>query len=171
MTIDDAKKSVPSPEVRVVVEEVADCPFSLSLDFTPAIFPMLESPVDGVRLPIAFLPAPFSPVLSRSVNVRFQRQRDRTEPGRAHDEFDFDWNARSHWLPNFHGVLRLRADSLKTRIIMTGFYVPPFGRLGGIFDRYVGHNLADASAHDMVSRLARSLEEHWAAERRASLVV
>jgi hypothetical protein len=95
MTLDEPVRAVTSPGARVVAEKIADCPFSLSLDVTPTIFPMLENPVDGVRLPIAFLKLPFSPVLSRSVNVRFKRQPDRTEPGRAHDEFEFDWNAHA----------------------------------------------------------------------------
>jgi hypothetical protein len=54
---------------------------------------------------------------------------------------------------------------------MTGFYDPPFGRPGMIFDRYVGQSLAGATAHDIVSRLARSLEEHWAAEQGAASAV
>jgi hypothetical protein len=82
MTIRGPKHAVTLPDARVDVEEIADCPFSLSLDVTPTIFPMLESlGSGGVWLPIALLP--FSPVLSRGVNVHCLRKPDRTELGRA----------------------------------------------------------------------------------------
>jgi hypothetical protein len=148
----------------VSVERVVDCPFSLSLDAAALIFPMLESPVAGVRVPFRELDLPVSGALRRRVKTSFHRQEDSSESGRLHDEVDFEWNAQSRWLPDFHGVFRFRIESLKTRVIMDGEYVPPFGRFGTIFDRLVGHRLARATATDVVDRLAHELEARWAAQ-------
>jgi hypothetical protein len=152
---------------EVSVERVVDCPFSFALQSAPLIFPILESPAAGVRIPFQELGLPFPGALMHHVVTRFHREEDVTESGRSHDEVDFDWNARSRWLPDFCGVLRFRIESLKTRVIMDGKYVPPLGRLGSIFDSLVGHRLARATATDLLDRLGGELEARWAAESRA----
>jgi hypothetical protein len=134
------------------------------LQSAPLIFPLLESPAAGVRIPFLELGLPFPGALMHHVVTHFHREDDVTESGRSHDEVDFDWHARSRWLPNFSGVLRFRIESLKTRIIMDGKYVPPLGRFGALFDSLVGHRLARATANDLVARLGRELEARWAAE-------
>jgi hypothetical protein len=155
-----------APTEIVATEQVANCPFSLSLEVAPAFFLALENG-GGVRLPLDALGASLSGTVSRSVSVTAVRRSDRTELGRPHDEFAFDWNARSRWFPKFNGVLRLRPAASATRIVLDGQYIAPFGWFGGIFDRYVGRRIASATARDLVARLALMLEETWAQERRA----
>jgi hypothetical protein len=152
----------------VEFERIANCPFSLSIEATPGIFPLLERSGNGVRVPFEVHVPPLSGALSRTVSVKFHRRPDTTEPGRAHDEVAFDWNARSRWLPNMHGVIRFRAASSKTRIILHAEYIPPIGQVGVLFDRAIGQRLARATALDLLNRLSRRLEDRWAAERVAS---
>lgn len=154
----------------VRVERVVDCPFSFAIDEAKLIFPLLEVPAGGVRLPYRVGPLRLRRgALARPVTVRFRRQRDVTEPGRSHDEIAFDWDAQSRWLPNFHGVLRFRIEFSQTRVILQGAYVPPFGGFGALFDRIIGHDLAVTSGDDLVRRLARGLEAGWATEKLALL--
>jgi hypothetical protein len=136
------------------------------LQSAPLIFPILESPGAGARIPFRELGLPFPGALMHHVVTHFRREDDMTESGRSHDEVDFDWHARSRLLPNYSGVLRFRIESLKTRIIMDGKYVPPLGGFGAIFDSLVGHRLARATATDLLERLGRELEARWAVESR-----
>ncbi len=146
----------------VRVELLVDCPFSLAVERAHVIFPELETSPEIVRVPYRAFGLPLRGTIDQSVAVRFRRQRDITEPGRLHDEIVFDWNALSRWLPDLRGVLRFRIESSRTRIILHGEYVPPFGTLGSLFDRFIGHRLAQATADDLVHRLARALEAIWA---------
>ncbi len=167
---DGSVRSVPERKGQpsaVNVEQIVDCPFSLAIDRAHLIFPVLETSPEIVRVPYRALGLPLPGTLKHPVAVQFRRQRDATEPGRWHDEIVFEWNALSRWLPDFRGVLRFRVESSRTRIILHGEYVPPFGALGALFDRVIGHRLAQATAGDLVDRLARALEAIWAEEQLA----
>jgi hypothetical protein len=131
------------------------------------MFKTLESPGPGVRVPLRALNMPFGGALTHRVTTQFHRQPDLTERGRLHDEIEFDWRANSGWLPHFHGTLRLRIEAAKTRLILQGDYVAPFGLLGIAFDRSIGRRLAQATAADLLDGLARELTDRWAVERRA----
>lgn len=155
----------------VRVERVVDCPFSLATELASIIFPALERAGDGVRLPFRAFALPLRGGIARSVEVRYRRQPDRCEPGHAHDEISFDWNAHSRFLPNFSGTLRFRIEATRTRIVLAGAYAPPLGALGALFDRVLGGRLAQATARDLVDRTALALEEKWAAERRAAVTI
>jgi len=148
-------------------ERIVDCPFSFTVAEADVIFALLENPSDGVRLPYRELGLPLGGALTHHSAVAYRRRRDRTEPGRVHDEIAFDWDAQSRWLPDFHGVLRFRIESLKTRIILNGEYQPPLGRMGVAFDRLIGHHLALATSRDILNRLAQALETRWASEKQA----
>ena len=140
----------------VSVEKIVDCPFSLAVDQAHVIFPVLETSPEIVRVPYRAFGLPLPGTLKHPVAVRFRRQRDATEPGRSHDEIVFDWSAMSRWLPNFRGVLRFRVESPRTRIVLHGEYVPPFGTLGSLFDRVIGHGLARKFSVRMRPQAARN---------------
>jgi len=72
-------------------------------------------------------------------------------------------------LPDFHGVLRFRIESMKTRVILNGEYQPPLGRIGVVFDRLIGRWLALATSRDILNRLAQALETRWTAEKQTEL--
>ncbi len=144
------------------IERVIACPFSLSLDDVDLILPMPESRTILVRLPFRELGVPIDGALTHRVEAHVHRHPDRTERGRLHDELDFDWSARSRWLPDLVGVLRLRIAGIDTRIVLHADYEPPFGTLGKLFDRAVGNRLALATATDLVDRFAIALESRWA---------
>ncbi len=149
------------------MERIVDCPFGLAVNEAHAVFPMMEASGSGTRLRYRDLNVPLAGALRHPVVVRFHRQRDLTEPGRVHDEIAFDWNAQSRWLPNFNGVLRFRIEAPRTRVVLSGAYVAPFGAFGRLFDRIIGRRLAVATLRDVINRLAQQLEARWTEENRA----
>jgi hypothetical protein len=146
------------------VERIIECPFSLALEDAADFLPMLQAQTVLVRLPYRQLGIPIDGALSHRVEAHVHRQPDRTEWGRAHDELDFTWLARSRWLPDLRGVLRIRIAGLNARIMLHAEYVPPFGRLGSYFDRSVGHRIARATAAALVDRFAVALQHRWTQE-------
>jgi len=154
----------PVTESMVHVEKIADCPFSLSLEYASVVFPMLVGP-EGVRIPYRTFFLPFRGAFTHAVSVKFACRPDDSEPGRPHDELYFAWNAHSPWLPNFHGLVRFRIAGERTNVMLSGEYVPPLGAFGALFDRVIGHRFALATISDIVDRLTRALEERCSIER------
>jgi uncharacterized membrane protein len=91
---------------------------------------------------------------------------DLSEPGRPHDEIALQWSSRSRILPDFRGTVRFRIAGSGTRLVLDGEYVPPGGRIGGLFDTLVGRHVARATLRDFAGRLADELarcEREWRA--------
>jgi hypothetical protein len=132
-------------------ELVADCPFSVAQEYAEGYLRAAESGSDGgvVRA------GPFA----RRVVIAHGARSDVTETGRAHDELQLRWSARSPLLPDFHGTLRLRIEGERTRLVLDGRYVPPGGPLGAFFDAVVGKHVAAATADDFLRRIAGALAE------------
>jgi hypothetical protein len=157
---------VPGSRGAIDIERIVGCPFSLSLEDVDKILPMPESQTVLVRLPFRKLGVPIDGAITHRVEAHFHRQPDRTERGRLHEELDFGWSARSRWLPDLAGVLRIRIAGIDTRIVLHADYEPPFGKLGKLFDRAVGYRLARATATDLLDRFANVLESRWAEDRK-----
>lgn len=119
-------------------------------------------------MPFRALSLPLSGTISRRVVVRAEMRDDPSDRGHRHDEIAFAWDAHSPLLPNFSGTLRLRIEGTGTRAMLEGAYVAPFGRLGMLFDRALGHRLAVATAGDLLTRAAAALEAAWTSERTAA---
>lgn len=60
-------------------------------------------------------------------------------------------------LPSFEGVLLAQAEGLDTRLVLTGWYQPPLGPFGVVFDAAVGRRVAQRSIDRFVDRLAQHL--------------
>ncbi len=151
------------------VETTVACPLSLVIDEAHVIFPLLEAPSPGVRVELRDVGVPLGLGLSHRVVTAFRRTSDLQERGRAHDEIAFAWDADSFLLPNFRGTLRFRVDTVdRTRLLLEGTYVPPFGAAGKMFDRIAGRRLAFATLERILLKLASQLEHLWAAERNAA---
>lgn len=144
-------------------ERIIDCPFSFALDQAQGLFDTLET--SGATVPLRRLGLPMPGALHRRMSVAFSRRSDQLERGRSHDEIGFAWTARSLWLPDLEGVLRFRIETLRTRALVHGEYVPPFGIFGQSFDRIVGRRLASATLTELLDRLAQILETRYHAFR------
>jgi uncharacterized membrane protein len=96
------------------------------------------------------------------------RRIDEDEPGRAHDALEIDWTAGTRFFPDFRGALRLRIASVEeTRLTLEGWYRPPFGPFGAVFDVLVGRRIARATMRDLLRRLGDAMEKREAEFRAA----
>ena len=99
----------------------------------------------------------------RRVRLVAERIRDEHDPGRLHDALEIDWVAGTRFFPDFHGVLRLRIDSVETtRLSLAGTYQPPFGPPGRLFDLIAGRRIARAAMSDLLRRLCDAMEQREA---------
>jgi hypothetical protein len=153
-------------ESHITVAAVAECPFAIAEEYAKEY---LENAEAGhaeayVRVPL------FWPLASpaRRVRLTFGIHADVTEPGRSHTQLRLRWSSGTRLLPNLHGTLAFRIEGTRTRIVINGCYVPPFGTCGRVFDRIVGRRLATASLNNLAERIARYLAERERAWRSAT---
>ena len=135
----------------VHAEILANCPFSIAGEYANDYLEDAERENDGTILRAG--------PLSHRVTLGFGLRTDTAEPGRPHDEVLLYWSARTAWLPNFRGTLRMRINGERTRLILDGNYAPPGGPLGVLFDVIGGSRIAGATAKDLLRRIARALED------------
>ena len=153
---------------RVVVERIAQCPFSVAHDYAEDFFRIAEREID-VRVPVRDFIRGIGTQVREPVKLVFALHPDETEPGRPHDAMLLEWRAGTRLFPEFHGTLRLRIESVdSTRLTLEGAYRPPLGLLGTVFDIMLGRHIARATMNELLDRVARALERREA-EYRASL--
>jgi hypothetical protein len=146
--------------VQILAQRTASCPSAAALDYANAFFTQHEGgKAAEVRLPLRAFGLPFPDALAHPVRFSFTLHEDLTEQGRAHEEIAFSWNAGTTWLPNFHGTLRVRvAPQVHTTLSIEGWYAPPFGVFGMLFDRLLGHRLAQATVESLLGQRAERME-------------
>jgi hypothetical protein len=140
---------------KVAAEALAACTFSSAYEYATEYFRRAEQGHQeaSIRVPFGFLPLS----LNRRVQLVSERHPDSTEQGRPHDEIRIRWTAGTALLPDFHGTVRLRIAGVSTRVLVEGFYHPPLGTVGRLFDRIFGAYVADASVRDLAKRIAAYL--------------
>jgi hypothetical protein len=146
--------------VQILAQRTADCPSAAALDYANAFFLQHEGDKAAeVRLPLRALGVPFRDALAHPVRFRFTLHEDLTEQGRSHEEIAFSWNAGTKWLPNFHGTLRVRiAPRVHAALSIEGWYAPPFGFFGMLFDRILGRKLAQKTVESLLDQIAERME-------------
>ncbi|HTW84443.1 MAG TPA: hypothetical protein VMD91_10275 [Candidatus Sulfotelmatobacter sp.] len=143
---------------HVVVERVADCPFSVAHDYAEEFLQDAERAVE-VRIPLRNFFYGLRGHVARPVKLLFALHPDETEGGRLHDALLIEWRAGTRLFPHFHGTLRLRiADVEHTRLTFEGAYRPPAGALGLVFDALLGRRIAKSTMAELLDRIARALE-------------
>lgn len=140
------------------LERIVDCPFSTAMEVSETLFPALES--SGISIPIHKTGVPIPQAWKCRITVRFSRQIDADEPGRAHDQLVFHWTTLSPLLPKLNGVLSFRIHTERTKVLFTGTYTPPLGFVGQLFDRIIGRHIAIATMTEIFDQLQNLLEEN-----------
>jgi hypothetical protein len=141
----------------VHTERTSECPFSAAETY--AVDYLEQSEKGG---PEAFLRVPLIGgllALRRRVQLSFGIAIDAVEEGRPHDEIRLRWSSGSWLFPNFHGSVRFRIERTSTRVLIDGSYAPPLGRIGAVFDRWIGRHIATQTLDDLARRIARALEQ------------
>jgi len=146
--------------VQILAQRTADCPSAAALDYANAFFLQHEGDKAAeVRLSLRAFGLPFPDALAHRVRFRFTLHEELTEEGRTREEIAFSWNAGTRWLPNFHGTLRVRiAPQVRTKLLIEGWYVPPFGFFGMLFDRSIGRKFAQNTVESLLDQIAERME-------------
>ena len=153
---------------RIVVERIVRCPFSVAHDYAEDFFTHAARGVE-LNVPLRDLTVTRAGRLRQRVRLVAERVRDEHDPGRAHDALEIDWRAGTRFFPDFHGMMRLRIDTVETtRLCLEGTYQPPFGPFGLVFDVVAGRRIARATLRDLLERLGDAMERREA-EFRARL--
>ena len=111
----------------------------------------------ALRLPVIMFAAWKSAIERRGVAEFFPLK----SSGDRFPTYSVNWSARDGGpFPVFYGALAVEQLSSGDRIglVLSGNYVPPFGRFGALFDAVVGHRIAHATARDLLSDIAACIE-------------
>jgi hypothetical protein len=151
---------------RAVVERVADCPFSVAHEYAAEFFRGAEDRGIEVRVPLRDFFYVVRGHVRKPVSLVFAAHPDELEGGRGHDALLIEWKAGTRLLPDFHGTLRLRIETVdSTRLTLEGTWRPPLGPFGRVFDPLIGRAIAKATMRDLVGRIAEALERREATYR------
>ena len=131
------------------VEAVVDSYFSLQHS---------AGGVGGVRLRVPLRGASFGVSLDRDVRV---------EAWRASDDQNRNELIRISWtpeggivFPTFSGTLVVRgeADPTRSSLELDGYYQPPLGATGELFDEAIGHRMAQSTVRELLEDIKRSMQ-------------
>ena len=107
-----------------------------------------------------------STTLAHEVDVAFGRLPDDGALGR----FGLSWRAHDHRgaLPAFGGDLEVHPDGKGSLLHLSGHYSLPFGRVGGLGDRLVGHRIARRSVQAFLDAAGARIDAEFAQKRDAA---
>ncbi len=144
---------------RATVERIVRCPFSVAHDYAAEFFRQAEVSGIEVHVPLRDFVVGLRGRVRRPVKLFFAHHPDETEDGRVHDALMVEWSAGTRLLPDFHGTVRLRIETVDTtRIRLEGAWIVPFGLLGLVFNVVVGRRIAKSMMRDLLDRLGDALE-------------
>ncbi len=96
--------------------------------------------------------------LDREVRVEIERTRD---AGNLNDITKIAWHPEgTAMLPQFEGALIVWGDDDPGRCFLEidGYYVPPLGAAGQVFDEAIGHQIAQSTARELLQDIKRWIE-------------
>jgi hypothetical protein len=144
---------------RASVERTVRCPFSAAHEYASEFFREAETSGIEVQVPLRDFFVALRGRVRRPVKLVFAHHPDETEAGRVHDALMLYWTAGTRLLPDFHGTLRLRIETVdQTRIALEGAWRAPLGWLGWAFTVVAGRRIAKSTMRDLLDRLAEALE-------------
>ncbi|GAC1499287.1 MAG: hypothetical protein NVS1B2_22910 [Vulcanimicrobiaceae bacterium] len=145
------------------------CPRSAAIGWARSYFDDRERVV-SIGLPLRALGLPTFLRVYRNavVEIRDVTVRKGSTP-RHEDALHVSWRVTHGGpFPTFSGVLTARADTMHAVLDFDGTYAPPFGIVGGVFDRFVGRHIARASVETLLHDMKRYIERLSLDERRAT---
>jgi hypothetical protein len=96
--------------------------------------------------------------LQKTVDVNIQRH---ARPVDAFDTISVDWEVPGVAIyPQFHGILNVEGsdDYNSFSLALRGTYDPPGGFVGEVFDKAIGHRVAEATADHLLNEIRDSIE-------------
>ncbi len=140
-----------------------NAPYSVALD---SIVRRLRVKKHLIKLSVPLAKLGFGANLGveREVDVSFVPRHGHKGERLLHDELQFVWEPVGGGpFPTFKGSLKMQPLGLKTEIVLSGEYQPPFGALGEAFDAVIGKRISEATAKMLLETLQQELEEDFSA--------
>ena len=164
MNVAPAKAHVRPLSASIVV----DCPRSAAIEWVQRYFDDRQHVV-SIGLPLRALGIPTFVRIYRNVRVELHSVAIRTPyTPRVETALHVAWHVTHGGpFPTFSGVLTARARATQATLHFEGTYEPPFRLAGTLFDRILGHQIAQASVETLLHDIKRfierlSIEEHHA---------
>jgi hypothetical protein len=109
-------------------------------------------------------------IASTNIGVETQRELvdDETDDVRRHDALTVNWQPRWSVFPSFRGRVTVRPQAPGSILALEGWYEPPGGLSGQIFDRFVGKRLAYGTMDHLLGRLRDYIKHRHLAFHQAS---
>jgi len=111
-----------------------------------------------LRVPVARSDAGLRISLGREVRITARRTRD--DENRA-DLIRIAWQPEGRSvLPTFEGTLIVRGEEKggRSSIELDGYYTPPLDGTGALFDKVIGHRIAQSTAREFLADLKHAIE-------------
>ncbi len=111
-----------------------------------------------LRVPFDGATANYGIYFDRDVLVEVRQARD---AGNLNDVVLIKWVPEgTAVLPSFSGTLTVcgEEDPARSYIELDGFYTPPLGTAGQVFDAVIGHHIAQATAHELLADIKTAID-------------
>jgi hypothetical protein len=137
---------------RHIIHETAivRCPFS-------RITEMIERSLEHHR---EFSVSPMPGVRER-VKVGWSIVDDLSDEARRHDAIALYWTPQHATFPAFAGMMTVRPHYRESYLRISGYYEPPLGVSGRLFDRMAGRRIARLTLRRLIRDLARDVESRY----------
>ena len=144
---------------------IIQCPFSVAQEYAEDFFAAAVRDAE-CPLPSQKLVPSLTGRLCATVRVIFNNHFDAFERGRRHSPLAVTWTGESALFEDFRGTLQLRiASTSTTDAALEGSYRARYGIFGRLFNRALGHRLAQTILEELMNQLASTLERREARYR------
>jgi hypothetical protein len=157
----------------LVIRSIAErqqfaCPAGAAQVFVERDFELHQSREQRVSLHVR-VPVYGSLSLDKVVDVVLARSASSGPAGRY--AMDVAWEPAGGPFPRFRGTLCVEPVGDETCILgLAGWYEPPGGLVGAVFDGLLGHRIARATLHDLVARIGRSVASEYERRVRSAVI-
>lgn len=105
-------------------------------------------------------------MLHTVVRCELAEIRDYTDEARIHEALILHWEAHTRIpVPAMRGMITVRPNGPYTELRMEGWYTPPLGVFGRVFDTVIGMRLAQRTIDRFLEELSSFVEHEWETER------
>lgn len=139
---------------RVSVSKDVHCPFSATVELIEEFHERHKA----LRI------GPFSRMEGR-ISCDASEIRDVTDETRVHEALFIRWATTGLIpIPTLYGLITIRPDGLATEVRLEVSYVPPLGRFGTFFDKFVGRRLVRRTLERFIEDIYAFIESRYGLE-------
>lgn len=143
----------------IAIEREVDCPSESAVDRVYGAFGALQAAKVTRTLSVPFedIGLPKVGTLSRDVRVTLGDPEKKPSLVRI----PLSWHVPdSNAFPIFRGFIEVQSQAIdRIQLAILGYYQPPYGTLGVIFDAVAGRKIAHATVNHLLEEISRAIED------------